>query len=122
MIRLRLPAYGLMLLACLSLNVKAQQTDTTTGLIMAAGWQTVRSNCISCHSAQLITSNSGSRAVWKSRLLWMQESQGMPQLAPATEKTILTYLSTHYGHKEATRRAALISTLLPVNPYPVLDR
>lgn len=104
-----------------SFHSTAQETDNSTGLIMADGWETVRSTCTECHSAQLITSNSGSRAVWKSRILWMQETQGLQQLAPATEETILSYLEDHYGQKEASRRAGLPAALMPANPYPTQD-
>ncbi|MCG8414255.1 MAG: hypothetical protein MI746_08550 [Pseudomonadales bacterium] len=109
------------LLLLVSLHSTAQETDSGTGLIMAEGWETVRATCTECHSAQLITSNSGSRAVWKSRILWMQDTQGLQQLTPDTENTILTYLADHYGQKEATRRAALPTILMPENPYPILN-
>ncbi len=104
-----------------SLHSTAQETDSSTGLIVAEGWETVRATCTECHSAQLITSNSGSRAVWKSRILWMQDTQGLQQLTQDTEDTILSYLADHYGQKEASRRAALPAALMPANPYPTQD-
>ena len=96
----------------------AQELDRVTGLVMTSGWQQVQANCTRCHSAQLIVQNSGNRAVWKSRILWMQETQGLSQLNPAVESEILDYLETNYGPKEATRRAGLTANLLPANPYP----
>ncbi|MCY4264113.1 MAG: hypothetical protein OXE78_04570 [Gammaproteobacteria bacterium] len=111
----------MLLVAGWVLPLNAQDTDSITGLIMDEGWETVRTNCISCHSAQLITSNFGNRAVWKSRILWMQDTQGLPQLSPATEEIILAYLAAHYGPKEATRRATLPPALMPDNPYRTLD-
>jgi len=95
----------------------AQETDDYTGLLMTSGWEQVRANCIRCHSAQLITQNSGSREVWKSRIVWMQETQGLSQLNPDVESEILDYLATNYGPKAASRRAPLAANLLPENPY-----
>jgi hypothetical protein len=106
-------------LAFLACPVTAQQTDNDTGLIIADGWDTVRATCTECHSAQLITQNSGSRAVWQSRIEWMQDTQGLQQLVPELEDIILQYLSDNYGPKQASRRAGLPSHLMPANPYPV---
>ncbi len=96
---------------------EAQQQDAETGLIMADGWQAVRGNCVACHSAQMITQNSGTAAVWISRIRWMQETQGLRILEPELEATIVEYLSTHYGQREAGRRAPLPADLMPANPY-----
>jgi len=95
----------------------AQEVDAVTGLIQGQEWELVRTSCTSCHSAQLITQNSGSREVWLSRIEWMQETQGLQQLAPEVEEKILHYLADYYGPKPATRRPALAAHLLPVNPY-----
>ena len=48
---------------------------------------------------------------------WMQETQGLWQFEPATENTILQYLSSYYSPKEDARRPALRMEELPVNPY-----
>lgn len=98
-------------------SISAQEVDPTTGLIEDAGWQQVQTTCTTCHSARLITQNSGSREVWLSRILWMQDTQGLQQLAPELEATILDYLAANYGPKAATRRAGLAAQLLPANPY-----
>lgn len=95
----------------------AQEVDATTGLIKETGWQQVQTTCTVCHSAQLITQNSGSREVWLSRIEWMQDTQGLQQLAPEVEATILDYLAAQYGPKAATRRPGLAAHLLPANPY-----
>ena len=97
--------------------VEAQAANNVSGLVMQAGWKEVQANCTICHSAQLITGNSGSREVWKSRILSMQETQGMGQLEMELENSILDYLATYYGPKAATRRAGLAGHLLPDNPY-----
>ncbi len=107
------------LLLSMGVMASAQETDSATGLIMADGWEAVQSTCIECHSAQLITSNSGSESVWKSRIIWMQDTQGLQELSPEVEGTILSYLSSHYGQKESSRRPGLAAHLMPVNPYPV---
>ena len=96
----------------------AQEIDRVTGLIMSEGWELVQANCTECHSTLLITQNSGNRAVWKSRIVWMQETQGLHELSEATENSILDYLANNYGQKASTRRAGLATNLLPENPYP----
>ena len=119
-LKVKLQTPGLLLiLAVLALPVQAQDTDPQSGLIMAEGWQQVRSTCTECHSALLITQNAGSRHIWLSRIRWMQDTQGLQQLAPALEASILDYLATHYGPREAGRRAHLPPHLMPDNPYPV---
>ncbi len=95
----------------------AQESDRVTGLIMSEGWELVQANCTECHSILLITQNSGNRAVWKSRIVWMQETQGLQELSEATENSILDYLANNYGQKASTRRAGLATNLLPENPY-----
>ena len=101
--------------------VFAQETDAESGLIVADGWESVRGVCLQCHSAQLITQNSGSAAVWKSRITWMQETQGLQQLDVEVEASILTYLGENYGPRQASRRTSLTAGLMPVNPYPVTN-
>ncbi len=110
-----------MLFAALATIASAQETDDDTGLILAEGWDSVRNTCLRCHSAQLITQNAGNETVWKSRITWMQETQGLQQLSPQLEASILGYLAENYGPRQASRRAALASHLIPDNPYPVID-
>lgn len=95
----------------------AAEKDPQTGFIMAAGWETVRNNCIACHSASLVTQNSGSREHWLSLIRWMQNTQGLWPLDDSTENTILEYLSSNYGPKEDARRPALKAEQMPENPY-----
>ncbi|MGI9249756.1 MAG: hypothetical protein ACR2PR_00930 [Pseudohongiellaceae bacterium] len=111
----------LVLVCCLIIPVQAAEEDAgnldqATGLIIAEGWQDVQANCTECHSALLITQNSGSRAVWESRLLWMRETQGMDELGVTLENRILDYLATNYPQQQATRRRNLPVLLLPVSP------
>ncbi|MFW3615474.1 hypothetical protein [Billgrantia antri] len=116
---LAMPALGMALL-CLPLGAGAQETDPDTGLIKASGWETVRNNCTACHSANLVTQNSGTRNHWENLIRWMQETQGLWQFEAETEETILDYLAEYYGPKEDTRRPALPRTLMPDNPYPTV--
>lgn len=100
-----------------STQLSAQNAaDRVTGLIQAPGWQEVQANCTECHSAQMITQNSGNREVWKSRIIWMQETQGLAELSSETEDAILSYLADNYGQKEASRRSGLAAHLMPINP------
>ncbi len=100
----------------------AQERERVSGLVMEAGWELVQANCTECHLAQLIIQNSGSRAVWKSRITWMQQTQGLHVLEAEVEASILSYLETNYGPKEASRRARLAPQFLPDNPYPTVDQ
>lgn len=92
------------------------QTDPTSGFIIAPGWETVRNNCTACHSAKLVTQNSGNRAHWLSLIRWMQDTQGLWPLDGKTQETIVAYLSSHYGAKAETRRPPLLAEQMPDNP------
>lgn len=98
-------------------TVHAQEIDEDSGFIKSSGWELVNKTCTRCHSAAMVTQNAGSEAVWKSRILWMQETQGLEQLAPLDEQQILAYLAKNYGQRSSNRRAALSAELLPQNPY-----
>ena len=95
----------------------AQEIDSFSGLKISEGWLQVQATCTECHSAQLISQNSGSREVWNSRLRWMQDTQGLGQLTINLEDTILDYLASNYGQKAASRRAGIPDQLMPGNPY-----
>ena len=110
-------AAALLVLALSVTSVLAAEKDPTTGFIIAPGWETVRNNCVACHSAALVTQNSGSRAHWLSMIRWMQKTQGLWQFDDNTESTILEYLSSYYGPKDDARRPALRIDQLPENPY-----
>ncbi|NKB32924.1 MAG: hypothetical protein GKR91_07480 [Pseudomonadales bacterium] len=51
----------------------------------------------------------------------MQDTQGLQELAPAIETSILNYLAEHYGQKDASRRAPLAQIFMPSNPYETND-
>ena len=112
---------GLFAASLLPQNTSAQDTESVEGLIVDDGWQAVQENCTECHSTLLITQNSGSKAVWESRIRWMQETQGLQQLEDSLEESILNYLTQNYGQKESSRRASLPITLMPDNPYEPID-
>ncbi|MBF7052102.1 hypothetical protein IOC61_02060 [Halomonas sp. KAO] len=106
------------LLLALPVMGAAQETDPESGLIKAEGWQMTKANCTVCHSAKLVTQNSGTRGHWESLIRWMQETQGLWEFQPEMENVILDYLAEHYGPKEDSRRLALPRNLMPDNPYP----
>jgi cytochrome c5 len=93
----------------------AVETDPETGRIIAPGWDTVKTNCTACHSARFITWQRGDRETWLSMIRWMQKTQGLWQLKPATENTILDYLATNYPPGEASRRKNLPPAAMPAN-------
>ena len=99
-------------------SVAQLEIPDAAGLIIAEGWQDVRANCTECHSSLLITQNSGTKAVWESRIRWMQDTQGLKNLTSDIEESILNYLATNYGAKTFSRRPPLNLELMPENPYP----
>lgn len=111
-------ASSALLLAVLGNNAgtAAQESGASAELIRAEGWQLVQDNCTECHSTQIIVQNSGNKEVWKSRIEWMQASQGLGELGAEVEDSILDYLATNYGQKAASRRQALAPHLMPENP------
>lgn len=84
-----------------------KQIDKETGLIIAPGFEVVKQTCTVCHSPMLITQNKADRDGWREMIRWMQKEQGLQELAPEVEKTILDYLAENYGPTEASRRAPL---------------
>ena len=50
---------GLTLLALAQIPQAAEESDRVTGLARNGDWQLVQANCTECHSALLITQNSG---------------------------------------------------------------
>ena len=116
---LAMPTLGVVLL-CLPLAAGAQETDPDTGLVVAEGWETVRNNCTACHSANLVTQNSGTRNHWENFIRWMQDTQRLWEFQAEIEATILDYLAEYYGPKEGARRPPLPRTLMPDNPYPTV--
>lgn len=80
--------------------------DTETGLILAPGFSLVKSNCIRCHSAQLITTKRASREGWEGTIRWMQSTQGLGDLGK-DEAVILDYLAKNYALTKQGRRPPL---------------
>ena len=93
----------------------AQESVAAGELVQEEGWELVRDNCTECHSSLIIVQNSGNRDVWKSRIEWMQSSQGLGELDLEVEGSILDYLTSNYGQKTASRRQALSMHLMPSN-------
>lgn len=77
-----------------------------TGLIVAEGFESVRTTCTACHSGKLVAQNRATRTGWKEMITWMQETQGLWPLGE-NEPIILDYLAANYGPEETGRRANL---------------
>ena len=73
----------------------------------------MRANCGACHDLQLVTSQRGDRDFWLGLIRWMQATQNLWPLAPATEAEILDYLAENYGATGGGRRAPLPPELRP---------
>jgi hypothetical protein len=93
------------------------ELDPFTGLRKMGDWELVRNNCVSCHSAKLITQQSGTESHWLGLIRWMQAKQNLWQFEPETERRIIAYLAENYPPQEQSRRAALPRDLMPPNPY-----
>ncbi len=76
------------------------------GLIVDDGYLLVRTNCISCHSLNLVTQNRATRDGWKSMIRWMQKEQKLWDLGPNEDK-ILDYLAKNYAPEQTGRRVPL---------------
>lgn len=77
-----------------------------TGLIYDKNLHYIKKHCISCHSPKLIAQNKSTRSGWKQMIVWMQETQGLHDLAE-DEVFVLDYLAEHYAPKKLGRRANL---------------
>ena len=97
--------------------VEIVQIDPDSGLKMTGDWLLVRSNCVPCHSAALITQQRGDAAQWLGMIRWMQAKQNLWQFDPDTEARIVAYLAENYPPEANRRRAALSADLMPPNPY-----
>lgn len=93
------------------------ETDPLTGLKIAPGWELVRNNCVTCHSAKQFLQQRGTRETWRSVIVWMQQRAGLWPLDAATESTILDYLEANHGPGAEFRRAPIPAHLMPPNPY-----
>jgi hypothetical protein len=97
---------------------KVTAIDPETGLIVNTGVETVKANCTVCHSAKFILLQRGDRKTWKDMIVWMQQTQGLWEFDPETEKTILDYLATNYAPDDKIeRRKNLSPASRPNNPY-----
>lgn len=93
--------------------LQANEIDKQSGLIVAKGIESVKTNCTVCHSAKFIILQRGDRDTWKSMIRWMQKTQGLWEFTPEIEDEILTYLETNYPPGEASRRPNLKAKDLP---------
>ena len=82
-------------------QLDAAQLDAKTGLIKDRGWQVVSANCVSCHSARLVTQNRMSRQGWLDTIRYMQKNHNLWALGEF-EPVILDYLAEHYSQRDST--------------------
>ncbi|MSN96063.1 cytochrome C [Campylobacter sp. FMV-PI01] len=82
----------------------ANEIDLESGLKIDDGWDIVAANCIACHSANLITNQKATKQGWLDIIRWMQRSEGLWELDPEMENTIISYLAKNYGNKFETRK------------------
>ena len=109
---------GAIALAAFGQGIAAEpETDPFTGLKMTGDWELVRANCVGCHSARLITQQSGSESHWLGLIRWMQKKQNLWQFEPETEQKIISYLAENYPPQADRRRAPIPPQLMPPNPY-----
>lgn len=106
-------AFGLLALLSSFSFADEKQYDKETGLIVDSGVEVVKTNCTVCHSAKFITLQRGNRQTWLDMIRWMQETQGLWEFDPKTEKIILDYLEKNYAPSESSRRPNLSKDLLP---------
>lgn len=97
----------LLTLLVLPVVVFGAEIDKETGLIIAPGLEEVKKTCTVCHSPMLITQNKADRDGWREIIRWMQANQGLRQLEPALENSILDYLAANYGPAATSRRPPL---------------
>ncbi len=90
--------------------------DTLTGLFDGEGLLEIKANCLSCHSAKLITQNRFTRDGWHQKIVWMQQTQGLWDLGEA-EPLILDYLAKHYAPEA---RASRRQPLTDITWYPLI--
>ena len=67
--------------------------DPATNMIISDGYPTVKKQCARCHPTTLIITYRADRAGWLETIRWMQTEKGLPEFTPATEATILNYLT-----------------------------
>ena len=110
-------ACAALLLACSAQGVaRAGEVDEASGLVIAPGWELVRTHCGGCHSHALVTGQRADRQTWQDTIRWMQATQNLWQFDAATENGILDYLAANYPPQPNRRRAPIPPSLMPPTP------
>jgi mono/diheme cytochrome c family protein len=60
--------------------------------------------CVACHSTAIIRRSHFSRDQWEGLMDWMTEKHGMNALEGELRQTIVDYLATHFGPRQAPAR------------------
>ena len=92
------------------------QEGATDELVRAPGWEVAAGHCGACHSYRLVTAQRGDARFWTDVIRWMQRTQGLWEIPPEQEATLVAYLADAYGEEEWGRRPALSPQLLPPTP------
>ena len=109
--------FALAVALVLATSAVGVEVDSETGLIVDENFQLVKSHCTACHSAKLVTQMRANREGWESLIRWMQKTQNLWPFPPATEASLLDYLSEHYApDRTRFRREPLDAALLPPSP------
>lgn len=90
----------------------ARELDPESRLVIAPGFETVKTQCTVCHSSKLIIQNRADRNGWLQMIRWMQRSQGLWPLGP-NEAVILDYLEANYAPTSSGRRPPLRADQMP---------
>lgn len=101
------------------------------------GYETVKTNCVVCHSAKLVTQNKYSADGWLASIRWMQKTQNLWSFCDndgwsiekinaenptkpvcETEKNMIAYLAKNYAPSkdQVSRRSNLPASQMPTAP------
>ncbi|MEQ8965896.1 MAG: hypothetical protein RID91_08735 [Azospirillaceae bacterium] len=106
-------------LAALAVAPLAAAQEPAEALPEGEGRPVVQALCGACHSLRLVTQQGMSRTRWEHTLDWMVAEQGMGELPPDLEATVLDYLAAHFGEGDgAAGGDAPLSTLSPAPAPP----
>jgi len=82
------------------------ELDSLTGLVIDENLHLIKTNCLACHSSQLIIQNRLTKEDWLKSIRWMQKTQNLWNLGQ-NEAPILEYLAKNYAPEARFRRKPL---------------
>jgi cytochrome c5 len=81
-----------------------QPTEEETVLPDGDGRSETFGYCVACHNTAIIRRSHFTRAQWDGLMDWMTEKHGMNALEGELRQTIVDYLATHFGPRQAPAR------------------